>query len=133
MYSLAIHGRDTWKREESLGFIQISWISASVLGCAPCKPQMLLFLQGVKDYSVPVGLDGKAQVDLVVVGSVAVSEKGKEKLPGERSQIPAQCQRGHTTWQRQIYPWSWGLGCASVWDKSLLPVPAGSSDASRMQ
>uniref|UniRef100_A0A803V2T9 Methenyltetrahydrofolate synthetase domain containing n=1 Tax=Ficedula albicollis TaxID=59894 RepID=A0A803V2T9_FICAL len=42
--------------------------------------------QGVKDYSVPVGLDGKAQVDLVVVGSVAVSEKGKEKLPAEKSQ-----------------------------------------------
>lgn len=37
------------------------------------------FLQGVRDYSVPVGLDGKAQVDLVVVGSVAVSEKGEEK------------------------------------------------------
>lgn len=43
------------------------------------------FLQGVKDYSVPVGLDGKAQVDLVVVGSVAVSEKGKEKPPAGSS------------------------------------------------
>jgi len=36
-------------------------------------------LQGIKEYSVPVGLDGKARVDLVVVGSVAVSEKGKIK------------------------------------------------------
>lgn len=39
----------------------------------------MLFLQGIKEYSVPVGLEGKAQVDLVVVGSVAVSEKGKLK------------------------------------------------------
>ncbi|NWZ83093.1 MTHSD protein, partial [Poecile atricapillus] len=39
--------------------------------------------QGVKDYSVPVGLDGKAQVDLVVVGSVAVSEKGWRIGKGE--------------------------------------------------
>ena len=34
------------------------------------------FLQGVRDFSVPVGLDAKVKVDLVVVGSVAVSEKG---------------------------------------------------------
>ncbi|NXO45458.1 MTHSD protein, partial [Locustella ochotensis] len=39
--------------------------------------------QGVKDFSVPVGLDGKAQVDLVVVGSVAVSEKGWRIGKGE--------------------------------------------------
>ncbi|NXU11396.1 MTHSD protein, partial [Pardalotus punctatus] len=39
--------------------------------------------QGVKDYSVPVGLDGKAHVDLVVVGSVAVSEKGWRIGKGE--------------------------------------------------
>ncbi|NXF02920.1 MTHSD protein, partial [Smithornis capensis] len=39
--------------------------------------------QGVKDYSVPVGLDGKARVDLVVVGSVAVSEKGWRIGKGE--------------------------------------------------
>ncbi|NXM44553.1 MTHSD protein, partial [Gymnorhina tibicen] len=39
--------------------------------------------QGVKEYSVPVGLDGKAQVDLVVVGSVAVSEKGWRIGKGE--------------------------------------------------
>ncbi|XP_038004360.1 methenyltetrahydrofolate synthase domain-containing protein isoform X1 [Motacilla alba alba] len=39
--------------------------------------------QGVRDYSVPVGLDGKARVDLVVVGSVAVSEKGWRIGKGE--------------------------------------------------
>ncbi|XP_050167446.1 methenyltetrahydrofolate synthase domain-containing protein isoform X1 [Myiozetetes cayanensis] len=39
--------------------------------------------QGVKDYSVPVGLDGRARVDLVVVGSVAVSEKGWRIGKGE--------------------------------------------------
>ncbi|NWT85926.1 MTHSD protein, partial [Lanius ludovicianus] len=39
--------------------------------------------QGVKEHSVPVGLDGKAQVDLVVVGSVAVSEKGWRIGKGE--------------------------------------------------
>ncbi|NWR00081.1 MTHSD protein, partial [Paradoxornis webbianus] len=39
--------------------------------------------QGVRDYSIPVGLDGKAQVDLVVVGSVAVSEKGWRIGKGE--------------------------------------------------
>lgn len=36
----------------------------------------VLLLQGVKDFSVPVGLDAKVKVDLVVVGSVAVSGKG---------------------------------------------------------
>lgn len=35
------------------------------------------FLKGIKDFSVPIGLDDKVQVDLVIVGSVAVSEKGK--------------------------------------------------------
>ncbi|XP_042294663.1 methenyltetrahydrofolate synthase domain-containing protein [Sceloporus undulatus] len=39
--------------------------------------------QGVRDYSVPVGLDAKVQVDLVVVGSVAVSEKGWRIGKGE--------------------------------------------------
>lgn len=33
--------------------------------------------QGVRNYSTPVGLDARVLVDLVVVGSVAVSEKGK--------------------------------------------------------
>lgn len=37
----------------------------------------LFLLQGVKEFSVPVGLDSKVQVDLLVVGSVAVSEKGE--------------------------------------------------------
>ena len=36
-----------------------------------------VFVQGVKEFSVPIGLDARVQVDLVVVGSVAVSEKGK--------------------------------------------------------
>ncbi|XP_069492658.1 methenyltetrahydrofolate synthase domain-containing protein isoform X1 [Ambystoma mexicanum] len=39
--------------------------------------------QGVKDYSVPIGLDAKVHVDLVVVGSVAVSEKGWRIGKGE--------------------------------------------------
>ncbi|XP_067396297.1 methenyltetrahydrofolate synthase domain-containing protein isoform X2 [Emydura macquarii macquarii] len=39
--------------------------------------------QGVKNYSVPIGLDAKVQVDLVVVGSVAVSEKGWRIGKGE--------------------------------------------------
>ncbi|XP_047219428.1 methenyltetrahydrofolate synthase domain-containing protein [Girardinichthys multiradiatus] len=39
--------------------------------------------QGVKDFSVPVGLDAKMKVDLVVVGSVAVSEKGCRIGKGE--------------------------------------------------
>ncbi|NXA75323.1 MTHSD protein, partial [Thryothorus ludovicianus] len=39
--------------------------------------------QGVRDYSVPVGLDSKARVDLVIVGSVAVSEKGWRIGKGE--------------------------------------------------
>lgn len=46
---------------------------------AVCEPKAMFFLQGIKEYSVPVGLDGKVRVDLVVVGSVAVSEKGKIK------------------------------------------------------
>ncbi|XP_034045002.1 methenyltetrahydrofolate synthase domain-containing protein isoform X1 [Thalassophryne amazonica] len=39
--------------------------------------------QGVKEFSVPVGLDAKVKVDLVVVGSVAVSEKGFRIGKGE--------------------------------------------------
>ncbi|CAJ1048796.1 methenyltetrahydrofolate synthase domain-containing protein isoform X3 [Xyrichtys novacula] len=39
--------------------------------------------QGVKDFSVPVGLDAKVKVDLVVVGSVAVSETGVRIGKGE--------------------------------------------------
>lgn len=33
----------------------------------------------MKEFSVPVGLDAKVKVDLVVVGSVAVSEKGNHQ------------------------------------------------------
>ncbi|KAI5616288.1 methenyltetrahydrofolate synthase domain-containing protein [Silurus asotus] len=39
--------------------------------------------QGVKEFSVPVGLDASVHVDLVVVGSVAVSEKGYRIGKGE--------------------------------------------------
>ncbi|XP_078066350.1 methenyltetrahydrofolate synthase domain-containing protein isoform X3 [Mustelus asterias] len=39
--------------------------------------------QGVKDFSVPVGLDARVHVDLVVVGSVAVSDKGWRIGKGE--------------------------------------------------
>lgn len=37
-------------------------------------------IKGVKEFSVPIGFDESVQVDLVVVGSVAVSEKGKNSL-----------------------------------------------------
>ncbi|XP_004471150.4 methenyltetrahydrofolate synthase domain-containing protein isoform X1 [Dasypus novemcinctus] len=39
--------------------------------------------QGVRDYSEPIGLDSHVHVDLVVVGSVAVSEKGWRIGKGE--------------------------------------------------
>uniref|UniRef100_A0A8C3WGG2 Methenyltetrahydrofolate synthase domain-containing protein n=2 Tax=Catagonus wagneri TaxID=51154 RepID=A0A8C3WGG2_9CETA len=39
--------------------------------------------QGVRSYSTPVGLDSRLRVDLVVVGSVAVSEKGWRIGKGE--------------------------------------------------
>uniref|UniRef100_A0A4W3JCF0 Methenyltetrahydrofolate synthase domain-containing protein n=1 Tax=Callorhinchus milii TaxID=7868 RepID=A0A4W3JCF0_CALMI len=39
--------------------------------------------RGVKEYSVPVGLDAKVHVDLIVVGSVAVSDKGWRIGKGE--------------------------------------------------
>lgn len=39
--------------------------------------------RGVKEFSVPVGFDESVQVDLVVVGSVAVSEKGYRIGKGE--------------------------------------------------
>ncbi|XP_027015033.1 methenyltetrahydrofolate synthase domain-containing protein isoform X1 [Tachysurus fulvidraco] len=39
--------------------------------------------RGVKEFSVPVGLDSRIHVDLVVVGSVAVSEKGYRIGKGE--------------------------------------------------
>ncbi|XP_028595905.2 methenyltetrahydrofolate synthase domain-containing protein isoform X7 [Podarcis muralis] len=49
----------------------------------PLEGIRLAALQGVRDYSVPVGLDAKVHVDLVVVGSVAVSEKGFRIGKGE--------------------------------------------------
>ncbi|XP_074406881.1 methenyltetrahydrofolate synthase domain-containing protein isoform X3 [Zonotrichia albicollis] len=49
----------------------------------PLEGARLAALQGVRDFSVPVGLYSKAQVDLVVVGSVAVSEKGWRIGKGE--------------------------------------------------
>ncbi|XP_036608720.1 methenyltetrahydrofolate synthase domain-containing protein isoform X3 [Trichosurus vulpecula] len=39
--------------------------------------------QGVRNYSVPIGLDSRVLVDLIVVGSVAVSEKGWRIGKGE--------------------------------------------------
>lgn len=39
--------------------------------------------RGVKEFSVPVGLDSRVSVDLIVVGSVAVSEKGYRIGKGE--------------------------------------------------
>nr|XP_044991098.1 methenyltetrahydrofolate synthase domain-containing protein isoform X2 [Jaculus jaculus] len=39
--------------------------------------------QGVRNFSVPVGLDSRVLVDLIVVGSVAVSEKGWRIGKGE--------------------------------------------------
>ncbi|XP_032984824.1 methenyltetrahydrofolate synthase domain-containing protein isoform X2 [Rhinolophus ferrumequinum] len=39
--------------------------------------------QGVRNYSTPVGLDARVLVDLIVVGSVAVSEKGWRIGKGE--------------------------------------------------
>ncbi|KAM4833967.1 methenyltetrahydrofolate synthase domain-containing protein isoform 3-T3 [Thomomys bottae] len=39
--------------------------------------------QGVRDFSIPVGLDSRILVDLLVVGSVAVSEKGWRIGKGE--------------------------------------------------
>ncbi|GCC36841.1 hypothetical protein chiPu_0015341 [Chiloscyllium punctatum] len=45
----------------------------------PLEGVRLATLQGVKDFSVPIGLDANIHVDLVVVGSVAVSAKGNIK------------------------------------------------------
>ncbi|KAL1256484.1 hypothetical protein QQF64_012029, partial [Cirrhinus molitorella] len=39
--------------------------------------------QGIKEFSVPVGLDDTVHVDLVIVGSVAVSERGYRIGKGE--------------------------------------------------
>ena len=37
---------------------------------------LILAFQGVKQFSIPVGLDSKMTVDIVIIGSVAVSSKG---------------------------------------------------------
>jgi len=80
MCNLAIHGKKhfktwgvSWIYQNTLDFCLTGWKTAL------CEPKITFFLQGIKEYIVPVGLDGKARVDLVVVGSVAVSEKGKRK------------------------------------------------------
>ncbi|TWW68133.1 Methenyltetrahydrofolate synthase domain-containing protein [Takifugu flavidus] len=49
----------------------------------PLEGARLAVLQGVKLFSVPIELDAKLKVDLVVVGSVAVSEKGLRIGKGE--------------------------------------------------
>ncbi|TNN74942.1 Methenyltetrahydrofolate synthase domain-containing protein [Liparis tanakae] len=49
----------------------------------PLEGARLAVLQGVRDFSVPVDLDEKVKVELVVVGSVAVSEKGLRIGKGE--------------------------------------------------
>ncbi|XP_048462030.1 methenyltetrahydrofolate synthase domain-containing protein isoform X4 [Rhincodon typus] len=60
--------------------------NARIIKVNPDKPQenvRLLTLEGVKDFSVPIGLDANIHVDLVVVGSVAVSDKGWRIGKGE--------------------------------------------------
>lgn len=47
-----------------------------LLSLTSVSTDKLFVLKGIKELSVPVGLEDKVQVDLVVVGSVAVSEKG---------------------------------------------------------
>ncbi|XP_072926456.1 methenyltetrahydrofolate synthase domain-containing protein isoform X4 [Hemitrygon akajei] len=49
----------------------------------PLEGVRLAALQGVKDFSVPVRLDAKVHIDLVVVGSVAVSKEGWRIGKGE--------------------------------------------------
>ena len=39
-----------------------------------------IVIQGVRQYSTPLGLDMKVKVDLVIIGSVAVSPSGKFQL-----------------------------------------------------
>nr|XP_019835556.1 PREDICTED: methenyltetrahydrofolate synthase domain-containing protein isoform X2 [Bos indicus] len=58
---------------------QVSLEAAPAAGKNHSQPCPL----GVRNYSTPVGLDSKVLVDLVVVGSVAVSEKGWRIGKGE--------------------------------------------------
>ncbi|XP_032891705.1 methenyltetrahydrofolate synthase domain-containing protein isoform X6 [Amblyraja radiata] len=62
------------------------YIKAREVKVDPDKPLegvRLAALQGVKDFSVPVQLDAKVHIDLVVVGSVAVSKNGWRIGKGE--------------------------------------------------
>ena len=43
-----------------------------------CNNVQVCLSQGVKEFSSPVGLDSEVKVDLIVIGSVAVSPKGKQ-------------------------------------------------------
>lgn len=73
----------------------------------------------MRDYSVPVGLDAKVLVDLVVVGSVAVSEKGK--ITNRNSSA--------TTWPAACFPsallgfWAPTVRNFSLWSHAWLPKP----------
>lgn len=73
----------------------------------------------MRDYSVPVGLDARVLVDLVVVGSVAVSEKGKIK---NRNPSAA-------TWPAACFPaallgfWAPTARNFSFWSHAWLPKP----------
>lgn len=65
--------------------------------------------QGVKDFSVPVGLDAKVKIELVVVGSVAVSEKGNCQFhrrygcPCPNNYVGHLCTVNHLTHNSSIY------------------------------
>uniref|UniRef100_A0A194AJT7 Methenyltetrahydrofolate synthase domain-containing protein n=1 Tax=Pinctada fucata TaxID=50426 RepID=A0A194AJT7_PINFU len=51
-----------------------------------CSKEILRYCstsQGLKEYSVPIGLEAKVKVDLVVIGSVAVSKEGFRIGKGE--------------------------------------------------
>lgn len=77
-------------------------------------PSSVLLPQGVKDFSVPVDLDAKVKVDLVVVGSVAVSEKGTRQ-----SALTPMTRQPQSTKILQIGPFDWwSLSihlCICVW------------------
>ncbi|ERE80534.1 methenyltetrahydrofolate synthase domain-containing protein, partial [Cricetulus griseus] len=52
-------------------------------GCVRPKPTGIIWSKGVRNFSIPLGLDSNVLVDLIVVGSVAVSEKGWRIGKGE--------------------------------------------------
>ena len=41
------------------------------------KNVLFVYLQGVREYSEPIGLETKVKCDLVVIGSVAITKTGK--------------------------------------------------------